>query len=76
MSVAWYHMLAVSIMCSVLGLVGDLFASAIKRFAGVKDFGNLLPGHGGILDRIDSLLFAYPVVFVYFYEIIKVLDLV
>lgn len=57
--------LIVGILVGIIGPCGDLVESSIKRFCGVKDSGRLLPGHGGVLDRFDSILFAIPVVYYY-----------
>ncbi|MBI2843956.1 MAG: phosphatidate cytidylyltransferase [Armatimonadetes bacterium] len=59
------HGLILGGLMGIVGQVGDLVASAMKREVGVKDFGAIMPGHGGILDRIDSLLFTGPVFFWY-----------
>jgi phosphatidate cytidylyltransferase len=59
----WWFAAALSLGANVAGQVGDLAESALKRGAGVKDSGSLLPGHGGILDRLDGVLFSVPVVY-------------
>jgi phosphatidate cytidylyltransferase len=59
------HAVAVGALLGVIGQIGDLVESTLKRSVGTKDTGHLIPGHGGMLDRIDSLLFNTPVLFYY-----------
>lgn len=59
----WY-MIIIGVIASIIGQFGDLFASIIKRHCNIKDYGNIIPGHGGILDRFDSILFVAPVIYI------------
>lgn len=54
-------MVIISALIAVLSVVGDVFESMMKRIAGVKDSGNILPGHGGVLDRLDGYMPALPI---------------
>ena len=60
-----YHYVILGFLCGIISQIGDWAASAIKRQAGIKDYGRLMPGHGGVLDRFDSILFVAPVIYFY-----------
>lgn len=58
-----WQVVAIAVFCSLMGQLGDLLESFIKRYAGVKDSGNIMPGHGGLFDRLDSMMLVAPVLF-------------
>ncbi|MCB0741464.1 MAG: phosphatidate cytidylyltransferase, partial [Chitinophagaceae bacterium] len=62
---SFFNWVVLSFVAALAGVWGDLFQSKLKRMAGVKDSGQFLPGHGGFLDRFDSLLLATPVVWIF-----------
>ena len=59
------HCLIIGLIGGIMSQFGDLTASALKRKMGVKDYGNLIPGHGGIMDRFDSVIFMAPIIYYY-----------
>lgn len=67
-----YNYFLMGTLCGLFGQLGDLVASSIKRHVQIKDYSNLIPGHGGILDRFDSIIFSAAVVFYYLTFIVKI----
>jgi phosphatidate cytidylyltransferase len=65
MEIPFHHVLISSILLTGAGVVGDLVESMFKRKSGIKDSGTVFPGHGGVLDRTDSIAFAAPILYFY-----------
>lgn len=63
LKISFVTLTLLGLFCGIISQIGDWSASAIKRYVNVKDFGNIMPGHGGVLDRFDSVLFVAPVVY-------------
>lgn len=65
LNVQIYHYAILGVICGIVSQIGDWAASAVKRSVNIKDYGNIMPGHGGVLDRLDSILFVAPAVYFY-----------
>ena len=63
--VSWQDAILIGLIVGIVGQIGDLIESLLKRDAGVKDSSDFIPGHGGVFDRFDSLLYTAPAVFLY-----------
>ncbi|MDD4081691.1 MAG: phosphatidate cytidylyltransferase [Eubacteriales bacterium] len=63
--IPFYHFLLLGFLGGIAGQIGDLFASIVKRYCRIKDFGHIFPGHGGMMDRLDSILFVAVQVYLY-----------
>ena len=66
MEYSYLYIGIIALILSLVGQIGDFAASSIKRYVDIKDFSNLIPGHGGMLDRIDSLIFLAPFAYALF----------
>lgn len=62
-TINYFAIILIGLLCPAISIIGDLSFSEIKRYTGIKDFGNILPGHGGMLDRFDSVLFTIPFIY-------------
>lgn len=65
LNISYIYIFIIAIVLSIIGQIGDFAASTIKRYVEIKDFSNLIPGHGGIIDRIDSVMFVAPFVYLF-----------